>query len=153
LNREDADPDDFLGLERFNCQRAVWKRSAIYYVLLAQRQRHEEYFIRRVSQRCSAWAREAAVDQGFKDYCAVNDPLASLFGNEEENYNDCFFSDPSICISDNNQSNKKRKTDETENDCSCPSIPRSRKLRTRTSVTVEKEEINEEQVPSCIAST
>lgn len=101
------DPDQLAGLERFSSQRAAWKRSAIHYTLLAQKQqrqlhdlRQDPYkggkaagFIRKVSLRCTGWAREQAIRQGFKDYCAVHDPLASLFEGSEENYNDCFFSD------------------------------------------------------------
>jgi hypothetical protein len=146
FNRENADPDDLLGLERFNSQRAVWKRSAIYYVLLAQRQRHGEDFIRRVSQRCSAWARETAVRQGFADYCAVNDPLASLFGSKEENYNDWFFSEPSIGSSDSNHNNKKRKADEAEMESCCPGTVDGCNVRTKPTVTVERDEVCDEQV-------
>jgi hypothetical protein len=152
LNREGADPDDLSGLERFNSHRAVWKRSAIYYVLAAQKQRQGEDFIRRVSRRCSAWARETAVQQGFKDYCAVNDPLASLFGNKEENYNDCFFSETSVYSSDSENSGKKRKVDETEMESSCPITPYSRNVRTKTSVAVERDQAEEEQVPPTSAS-
>lgn len=122
--------DELVGLHRYSPQRSQWKRSAIYYTLLAQKrqkylqklssspssttkdnndnesrdeqQQRAEDFVRKVSMRCSAWAREMAVKQGFKDYCAVHDPLACLFDDcpisdqqkkYKQNYNDCFFSD------------------------------------------------------------
>jgi hypothetical protein len=107
-----ADGDQLVGLHRFSPQRAQWKRSAIYYTLLAQKQQKHlqkfstkkddpdklaqkvQDFVRKVSLRCTGWAREQAIKQGFKDYCAIHDPLACLFdGPENQNYNDCFFSD------------------------------------------------------------
>lgn len=144
----DDDRENLVGLERFSRQRAVWKRSAIHYVLMAQRQVHRqqrqrqsqqsnnnnlninnesnEEYIRNVSTRCSGWAKETAVEQGFHDYCAVHDPLASLFSdsddelsdssndstsssnrnnyNKEQNYNELIFGDS------NNSSSSKRKS-------------------------------------------
>ena len=157
--QEKEDKDRFLGLYRYSPQRSQWKRSAIYYTLLAQKQQKHlqryssspsssskskskrtcpslssslrssslsepykqqqvEDFVRKVSLRCTAWAREMAVKQGFKDYCAVHDPLASLFDDRVDhkggkkdgdddaaaankrrksvNYNDCFFSDHAV---------------------------------------------------------
>ncbi|KAG7337298.1 hypothetical protein IV203_030156 [Nitzschia inconspicua] len=140
LNRQNATSEELIGLERFDSQRALWKRSAIHYVLMAQKQRQGEDFIRRVAKRCSGWARETAIQQGFKDYCAVHDPLASLFGSEEENYNDFFFSDPLYSTHTNDShSNHKRKTPDTEelsSECTAP----DRCVRQRTTVTVETDD-------------
>ena len=112
-HRSTASADDLSGLEKFNTQRAVWKRSAIHYTLVAQKHHvGDETFLRRVSQRCTGWARETALKQGFKDYCAVHDPLACLFDEgDEENYNDCFFSD-TPCPS----CNKRKSEDDDEAD-------------------------------------
>lgn len=142
LNRKDASPEEMIGLERFNVHRSVWKKSAIHYVLLAQKKRQgDEDFIQRVSQRCSGWARETAVHQGFKDYCAIHDPLASLFGSEEENYNDCFFSDPSRDSEDGGHHSNKRKLSEHDELHDTPnSTPDSRNVRSRTAMTVENDD-------------
>lgn len=117
--------DSMIGLERFSKQRAVWKKSAIHYVLMAQRQIRglgshiisTEDYIQSVSLRCTAWAREAAKKQGFRDYCAVHDPLASLFSNsdwnndeisrdeqkeEKQNYNELIFGEPT-CVNTTNK--------------------------------------------------
>jgi len=90
------DQDGLIGLERFSKKRAVWKRTAIRCVLEAQRQMtelaktiHNDYFhdiskedyIHSISMRCTAWSRDAAKKQGFRDYCAAHDPLASLFSD------------------------------------------------------------------------
>ncbi|KAL3923930.1 MAG: hypothetical protein SGARI_006125 [Bacillariaceae sp.] len=138
--KKDASADELLGLERFNQERATWKRSHIYYTLMAQKQNHGDEFVARVSKRCSGWAREKAIHQGFKDYCAVNDPLASLFGPNSENYNDRFFSDPGRTTGENSESkrnnnNNKRKSQE-EATVSTP----ERNVRQRTAAPVEKEE-------------
>merc|ERR1711957_688452 len=81
------------GLERFTRQRAIWKRSSIHYILLAQKQVKEkkqgvlvnqdqqQEYLYNVSIRCSTWAKEAAFEQGLKDYCSIHDPLASLFAS------------------------------------------------------------------------
>jgi hypothetical protein len=93
LHRKGATADQVCGLDRFTSQRALWKRSAIQYVLMSQRHNRGDEFIRRVSLRCSGWFREKACEQGFRDYCAVHDPLASLLESDSvENYNECFFS-------------------------------------------------------------
>lgn len=147
LNPNDANADELVGLERFTAQRATWKRSAIHYVLAAQRQNKGEEFIRRVSQRCSGWARETAFHQGFKDYCAVNDPLASLFGDEEENYNESFFSD--VVEKNNITKNKRKASDINTNNgdsdefLSCLTTP-TRNVRQR-SVKVEDEDSESNQ--------
>lgn len=103
--------EDMVGLERFSRQRAAWKRSAIEYVLRAQQQVRKlrnastgfgkvsanvaEEYIRSVSLRCTGWARETASTQGFRDYVAVHDALASLFDeqgkNRHRNYDELIF--------------------------------------------------------------
>lgn len=106
--------DELIGLERFSKQRAVWKKSTIKCVMMAQRQINrlngnnsisKEDYIERISSRCTAWARDAAEKQGFHDYCAVHDPLAALFSdskdndNEKENkqnYNELIFGETTI---------------------------------------------------------
>mmetsp|Transcript_5512 Transcript_5512/g.13263 ORF Transcript_5512/g.13263 Transcript_5512/m.13263 type:complete len:406 (-) Transcript_5512:184-1401(-) len=162
------DKDRLLGLHRFSPQRSQWKRSAIYYTLLAQKQqkhlqryssspssqskskpscsssslpssssepykqRQVEHFIRKVSLRCTAWAREMAVKQGFKDYCAVHDPLASLFDDhvdhksankegaskrrQSTNYNDCFFSDHAVEDDDDDDDGDVSNIDDVEDE-------------------------------------
>lgn len=106
-----AERELVVGLERFCRQRAVWKRSATHHVLMAQREAKklkpsnmnlEDHrnliadYIQHVSLRCTGWARETATTQGFRDYCAVHDPLASLFsdeGNDGLNYDELIFGD------------------------------------------------------------
>merc|ERR1712157_251423 len=46
---------------------------------------NKEEYIRSISLKCTEWARDTAVKQGFSDYCAVHDPLASLFSDCESN--------------------------------------------------------------------
>jgi len=125
--------DNLVGLERFIKQRASWKKSSIRFVLMAQNQMRElhaqsinidygiskEDYMRDISLRCSEWALEAAEMQGFRDYCAVHDPLASLFSDsefndgctylddnkkEEQNYNELIFGETTAC----NTSNKRQ---------------------------------------------
>jgi hypothetical protein len=133
--------DSLLGLERFSKRRALWKKSAIRCVLMAQRQVTElrkksvvnsalrnslnkEEYIQDISLRCTEWARNASEKQGFCDYCAVHDPLASLFSDnefnsseislddykkeEEQNYNELIFGETAIG-NNNTTSSKKRK--------------------------------------------
>lgn len=107
--------DELQGLERFSKQRAVWKKSAIKCVIMAQRKIKDLYagsnamdkedqirdYIHLISSRCTEWARDAAQKQGFHDYCAVHDPLAELFRDSDDsddenednrqNYNELFF--------------------------------------------------------------
>lgn len=124
--------DRLLGLERFSKKRAQWKKSSIRCVLMAQGQMRElnarsiysdyiyndyniskEDYIQTISQRCTEWARDAAKKQGFLDYCAAHDPLASLFSDSdvenEQNYNEMIFGETSV--EDTNTSNNKRKVD------------------------------------------
>lgn len=133
--------DSLLGLERFSKRRALWKKSAIRCVLMAQSQVTElrkksfvnsafgnslnkEEYIQDISLRCTEWARNASEKQGFCDYCAVHDPLASLFSDnefnsseislddykkeEEQNYNELIFGETAIG-NNNTTSSKKRK--------------------------------------------
>lgn len=115
--------DELIGLERFSKQRAVWKKSAIRCVMMAQRQINslngtntigKEDYIERISTRCTAWARDAAEKQGFRDYCAVHDPLAALFSDSEDtdnekenkqNYNELIFGETTTI---SNKSNKRK---------------------------------------------
>jgi len=91
----DNNDDDAIGLERFSPQRAHWKRSAIRYVLTAQNYLRKsdgvgvvgvgggdyrnatneikEDYVRRISLRCTGWARQTAREQAFRDYCAAYD--------------------------------------------------------------------------------
>eukprot|EP00537_Pseudo-nitzschia_pungens_P008745 CAMPEP_0172362022 /NCGR_PEP_ID=MMETSP1060-20121228/5731_1 /TAXON_ID=37318 /ORGANISM="Pseudo-nitzschia pungens, Strain cf. cingulata" /LENGTH=349 /DNA_ID=CAMNT_0013084439 /DNA_START=182 /DNA_END=1231 /DNA_ORIENTATION=+ len=121
-NSTAAEREQVIGLERFSRQRAVWKRSAIHYILTAQRQGNKKLkssstnvddqrnllanFIQRISLRCTGWARETAKMQGFRDYCAAHDPLASLLGVKGKdglNYNELIFGD-------NNNTNKSSRS-------------------------------------------
>ena len=63
------------------------------YVNLPATRRKEAEFLRIVSKKLTAWARDAAVSQGFADFCQVYDPLESLLGDSCENYNDSFFNE------------------------------------------------------------
>jgi len=154
LHRNEASEDDLAGLERFNSQRAVWKRSAIQYVLMAQKQHRGEDFLRRVSLRCTGWARETAMKQGFKDYCAVHDPLASLFEGDEENYNDCFFSEKACCNTNTN-SNKRKTMDDVSGDetggelmDACPSTPDDgRRVRQKIAAQAIEDDIEDDFSP------
>lgn len=120
LNRKGATPDQLCGLDRFTSQRALWKRSSIQYVLTIQKKNKGEEFIRRASLRCSDWFREKACEQGFKDYCAVHDPLSSLLDSDNvENYNECFFSNTECVVRDgdnNNANAEKNSTTTTTNE-------------------------------------
>jgi hypothetical protein len=138
--KKDATADELLGLERFNQHRATWKRSHIHYTLLAQKQHHGEEFVARVSKRCSGWARETALRQGFNDYCAVNDPLAALFGCNKENYNDFFFSEP--VLSTEHKNTTKRKAKEEEGTVKTP----ERNVRQRTAAAIEDDDFEFEKV-------
>lgn len=85
--------DDLCGLERFSFERSKQKRRVLRYVIYMQKQRKEAEFLRIVSKKLTAWARDAAVSQGFADFCQVYDPLESLLGDSCENYNDSFFNE------------------------------------------------------------
>jgi hypothetical protein len=121
-NASSEEQDDLIGLERFSKQRAVWKKSAIRCIMMAQRQINSLYgihniskedYIQRISMRCTDWARDAAEKQGFHDYCAVHDPLAALFSDSEagesekeneQNYNELIFGDATV----DNITNKRK---------------------------------------------
>jgi hypothetical protein len=136
----DEQPDegecDPSGLERFSLQRSFHKKRAIQCVVKASKRRKDltplfvasgrvcslepdlmisENSVSLIYQHCSAVATEIALEQGFKDFCQVYDPLASLLGDANiddmedmnsdrsdmksdsnsarQNYNDYFFSD------------------------------------------------------------
>ena len=146
--------ENLAGLERFTRERAIWKKSAIRYVLLAQKNcrlnndnernsqncSNEEY-IGRVSLRCTGWARETAQNQGFVDYCAVHDPLASLFSGDETssedeteqiNYNDMIFGDMAGFNSVNGcKSNAKRNKRKAEHEQRQQDLGCNRRIRRR----------------------
>lgn len=124
--------DGLIGLERFSRKRAVWKKNTIRCVLMAQRQVDEllrtssydfsnhgmskDDYIQAISLRCTGWARDAAEKQGFRDYCAVHDPLASLFSDnefdeKEQNYNELIFGETP---SENTTTSNKRKVEAME---------------------------------------
>jgi len=98
---------ELVGLERFNKQRAVWKKLSIRSILMAQREMSQlhvrsiyngfgiskDEYIQKVSLRRSEWASEAAKMQGFRDYCAVHDPLAPLFGDSDSNNGNAYWDD------------------------------------------------------------
>ena len=85
------DEDKLCGLERFNYERSMGKKSVLRLVLRAQKEDKRPEFIRQVYEKCASWATEYALEQGFVDFCRVYDPLQSLLGTASENYNDCFF--------------------------------------------------------------
>lgn len=138
-NASSEELDNLVGLERFSRQRAGWKKNNIRFVLMAQNQMRElqaqsinafhninkEDYIRDVSLRCSEWSREAAEEQGFCDYCAVHDPLASLFSDdkkEKQNYNELIFGERTV-----SNSNNKRNFEQTQ-------IDSVRRVRSRTEI-------------------
>jgi hypothetical protein len=146
--------DELIGLERFSKQRAVWKKSAIRCVIIAQRQINnlfagnstigKEDYIQRISLRCTEWARDAAEKQGFRDYCAVHDPLAELFSDSEDsdneneenkqNYNELIFGDRTFNDTTTITSNKKRKVEVVYDDGSDQKVDDySRRTRHRAS--------------------
>jgi len=88
-----VDQDDFLrqfetedqtlaGLGRFGFQRTQYKRSALYYVLAAQREylgKHKNEYLKAISRRCTGWARRVAAEEGFSVFCEVyGDPIENL---------------------------------------------------------------------------
>lgn len=113
--------EELSGLERFNLQRSLGKKAAIQYVLLAQKKNKGPEFIRLVYEKCNAWAMEFAVDQGFKDFCQVYDPLESLLGSSCENYNDCLFTE-----------SKKRKHNNCEQKDPIAWVEEGRRVRQKT---------------------
>jgi len=96
-NVSSEERESWVGLERFSKQRGMWKKSGLRCILMAQRQMDgfdaqitdnilsKEEYIRNISLKCTAWSRDAAQKQGFHAYCAVHDPLASLFSDKEFN--------------------------------------------------------------------
>lgn len=98
---------ELVGLERFSKQRAVWKKHTIRGILLAQQEMSQlqlrsiynglgiskDEYIQKISVRRTEWAREAAKLQGFRDYCAVHDPLAPLFGDSDSNNGSAYLDD------------------------------------------------------------
>ena len=75
--------------------------------------------------RCTAWSRDAAKKQGFRDYCAAHDPLASLFSDgghgemtledygkeNEQNYDEMIFGER-----DTSRTGEKRTCEQVNDD-------------------------------------
>jgi len=149
--------DGLIGLERFNKRRAVWKKSAIRFVMMAQNEMRElntqtiknddsiskEDYIRTISLRGSNWSRDAAKKQGFRDYCAVHDPLASLFSDSDfnnseayldekeenqQNYNELIFGETTSC----NTSNKRKVGSMYDENNEQNQVDSDRRIRHRT---------------------
>jgi len=159
-NASSEEQESLIGLERFSKQRAVWKKSAIQYVLMAQRQIRglhtqtsknntsisKEDYIQSISLRCTDWARDAAKKQGFRDYCAVHDPLASLFSDsefnnsetslddytkgEEQNYNELIFGERTV----GNASHKRKVGAVCDASNEQEQIDAGRRIRQRTAL-------------------
>lgn len=148
-----AEREGMVGLERFSRQRATWKRIGIQYVLMAQRlvnmrnasntdnKKHNydltQDFIRTAARRCTLWAQETATTQGFNDYLAVHDPLASLFsdeGKDKQDYNELIFGDT------NNKDESIRSTRTRS------SSSGGNKRKARLSIVCEPNEENERRV-------
>jgi len=94
LSRKVPEGEASEGLEKYDTRRMKFKFYALAYIMQAQREGCEPEFLRRVSRRCTAWARTTALNQGFHDFCEIYDPLDDLLeldSNEVEDYNECFF--------------------------------------------------------------
>eukprot|EP00526_Cylindrotheca_closterium_P018905 CAMPEP_0113633096 /NCGR_PEP_ID=MMETSP0017_2-20120614/17215_1 /TAXON_ID=2856 /ORGANISM="Cylindrotheca closterium" /LENGTH=238 /DNA_ID=CAMNT_0000543703 /DNA_START=41 /DNA_END=757 /DNA_ORIENTATION=+ /assembly_acc=CAM_ASM_000147 len=63
--------ESMLGLERHNPKRAEFKRAAIKFILEAQQTRYDPCFLPAVAQKCSAWAKKAAIHMAMQNYCDV----------------------------------------------------------------------------------
>jgi len=93
LQKLETEDQTLAGLGRFGFQRAQYKRSAIYYVLAAQREyfgKHKIEYLQAVSLRCTGWARRVAAEEGFSVFCEVyGDPIEILFNTSswEEDLN------------------------------------------------------------------
>ena len=82
ITNNDDNDEEMSGLEKYNPQRSAYKKSALYHILNAQKKSRDPQFLRAVSRRSTAWARAIANEQGFKDYCAIYDPLDDLLDFE-----------------------------------------------------------------------
>lgn len=78
-----TDEEEMSGLGRYTFERSQHKRSAIYYVIAAHRERSmDEEWVKAVSERCTGWARHIARQDGFEAYCDIyGDPLEVLLRN------------------------------------------------------------------------
>lgn len=105
IENQQSEPSAFsfgVGLGRFSLERSQHKRSAIYHILmaqqharqqlasrnhsmsLAQQQEATESWIRRISRRCTAWARHISAEEGFATFCEVyGDPIVEETPAEE----------------------------------------------------------------------
>merc|ERR1711907_704509 len=101
IYKHDDNDTALVGLQRFNPQRATWKRSAIHYVLAAQSHLCKKYnsalvnipqpkeaqnYVRSVSLRCTGWARGTAREQGYRDYCVAYDLDPSKHRRSSKNH-------------------------------------------------------------------
>jgi hypothetical protein len=76
-----SNEDDRCGLERHSLERDKAKKYAVRLVVLAQKLGNGAEFLRTVSRKCSAHARDLAFVQGLQDYCQVyneEEPLPSF---------------------------------------------------------------------------
>jgi hypothetical protein len=73
LSRSNKNQEDLCGLERHSIERDRAKKAAIKLVILAQSMQSgdSDDFLKLVSEKCSARAREMAFSQGFQDHCQV----------------------------------------------------------------------------------
>jgi hypothetical protein len=73
LSSGNKNQDDRCGLERHSIERDRAKKAAIKLVILAQSMQlgDSDDFLKLVSEKCSARAREMAFSQGFHDHCQV----------------------------------------------------------------------------------
>jgi hypothetical protein len=159
-NVSSEERESWVGLERFSKQRGMWKKSGLRCILLAQRQMDgfdaqitdnilsKEEYIRDISLKCTAWSRDAAQKQGFHDYCAVHDPLASLFSDkefnsseisledytreEEQNYNEMIFGE----TTDDSTSNKRAVGAVYDDSDGQDQVHSDRSIRQRTSLSL-----------------
>jgi hypothetical protein len=86
---------DVFDLGRYSRDRVSSKRRAVQFVLVAQKQQKGAELLRMVSRRCSSWACDIALTQGYVNFCQVNDALPSATKNSYD-HNDFFFSDHCI---------------------------------------------------------
>ena len=67
-HRANVSEDDLRGLERYNYERAQWKRQTNRYILAAYPEsRNNADFLALVCKKYSKWARDVARDQGERD--------------------------------------------------------------------------------------
>jgi hypothetical protein len=112
--------DDMSGLERYCMERSKYKRQVLQYVLRMQKEQKGADFLRTAARKCTGWARDLALHEGFIAFCDVYDPLACLLGGDclDENFDDRLFRDD----------NKRKTAVET------PQTSGDRRVRQRTTL-------------------